>query len=89
VVRDSGIGIPVERQRKIFDPFEQGDSSTRREFGGTGLGLSIVKTFAQLIGATVDVESEVGVGTTFTVHLPQADLSDEAVVQGALREASV
>ena len=74
-------------QGKIFDPFEQGDSSTRREFGGTGLGLSIVKTFAQLIGATVDVESEVGVGTTFTVHLPQPGSSDEEVVSGALRGA--
>ncbi|MDB4893512.1 MAG: hypothetical protein JWL61_5367, partial [Gemmatimonadetes bacterium] len=87
VVRDTGIGIPVERQGKIFDPFEQGDSSTRREFGGTGLGLSIVKTFAQLIGATVDVDSEVGVGTTFTVRLPLVDSTNEDVVAGALRGA--
>jgi signal transduction histidine kinase len=87
VVRDTGIGIPVDRQGKIFDPFEQGDSSTRREFGGTGLGLSIVKTFAQLIGATVDVESEVGVGTTFTVRLPLPDGAKEEVVAGALRGA--
>ncbi|MEO8334971.1 MAG: PAS domain S-box protein [bacterium] len=86
VVRDTGIGIPVDRQAKIFDPFEQGDSSTRRKFGGTGLGLSIVKTFAQLIGSTVDVESEVGVGTTFTVRLPLADPGQE-VVSEALRGA--
>lgn len=87
MVRDTGIGIPAERQAKIFDPFEQGDSSTRREFGGTGLGLSIVKTFAQLIGSIVDVESEVGVGTTFTVRLPLPDPAGEEVVSGALRGA--
>ena len=69
-VRDTGIGIPPERQQKVFEPFEQGDSSTRREFGGTGLGLAIVKAFAELIGATIEVESEPGRGTTFTVWLP-------------------
>ena len=69
-VRDTGIGIPPDRQQKVFEPFEQGDSSTRREFGGTGLGLSIVKAFAELIGAAIEVESELGKGTTFTVWLP-------------------
>ncbi len=71
-VSDTGIGIPPERQRKVFEPFEQGDSSTRREFGGTGLGLSIVRTFSGLIGARITVESEVGKGTTFTLWLPIA-----------------
>jgi signal transduction histidine kinase len=71
-VRDTGIGIPPDRQQKVFEPFEQGDSSTRREFGGTGLGLSIVKAFAELIGAAIEVESELGKGTTFTVWLPQS-----------------
>lgn len=78
-VVDTGIGIPYERQRKVFDPFEQGDSSTRRQFGGTGLGLSIVKTFAGLIGARVSVESEVGRGTSFTLTLPERDLMREPV----------
>ncbi len=73
-VVDTGIGIPHERQRKVFDPFEQGDSSTRRQFGGTGLGLSIVRTFAGLIGARVTVESEVGRGTAFVLALPELDL---------------
>jgi PAS domain S-box-containing protein len=69
-VRDTGIGIAPDRQQKVFEPFEQGDSSTRREFGGTGLGLAIVKAFSELIGAAVEVESELGRGTTFTVRLP-------------------
>jgi PAS domain S-box-containing protein len=79
-VEDTGIGIPHERQRRIFDPFEQGDSSTRRQFGGTGLGLAIVRTFAGLIGARVSVESEVGRGTAFTVSLP-ADLVPSVVAE--------
>ena len=75
-VRDSGIGIPSDRLGKIFEPFEQGDSSTRRQFGGTGLGLSIVKTFAQLMGGSIEVASEMGAGSTFTLRLPryEADL---------------
>ena len=73
-IRDTGIGIPPERQQKVFEPFEQGDSSTRRQFGGTGLGLSIVKTFAELIGAAIEVESRVGQGTAFTVWLAPGDL---------------
>jgi signal transduction histidine kinase len=56
----------------VFEPFEQGECSTRREFGGTGLGLSIVKAFAELIGAAIEVESELGRGTTFTVWLSAA-----------------
>jgi signal transduction histidine kinase len=71
-VRDTGIGIPADRQDKVFEPFEQGDSSTRREFGGTGLGLSITKAFAELIGAAIEVESELGKGTTFIVWLPRS-----------------
>jgi len=71
-VRDTGIGIAPDRQQKVFEPFEQGDSSTRREFGGTGLGLAIVKAFSELIGAAVEVESELGRGTTFTVWLPSS-----------------
>jgi signal transduction histidine kinase len=78
-VRDTGIGIPLDRQQKVFEPFEQGDSSTRREFGGTGLGLSIVKAFAELIGAAIEVESEVGRGTTFTVWLPPSAIAAPAV----------
>jgi PAS domain S-box-containing protein len=83
-VEDTGIGIPYERQVKVFDPFEQGDSSTRRQFGGTGLGLSIVKTFAGLIGARVRIESEVGRGTSFTLTLSEVDLTREPVAPPSL-----
>jgi signal transduction histidine kinase len=79
-VEDTGIGIPYDRQAKVFDPFEQGDSSTRRQFGGTGLGLSIVKTFAGLIGARIRVESEVGRGTSFTLTLSEVDLAHDAAI---------
>jgi PAS domain S-box-containing protein len=75
-VRDTGIGIAPDRQQKVFEPFEQGDSSTRREFGGTGLGLAIVKAFSELIGAAIEVESELGRGTTFTVWLPSGVPAD-------------
>jgi PAS domain S-box-containing protein len=78
-VSDTGIGIPPERQRKVFEPFEQGDASTRREFGGTGLGLSIVRTFSGLIGARIALESEVGKGTTVTLSLPIAPTLPAAV----------
>jgi signal transduction histidine kinase len=73
-IRDTGIGIPLDRQQKVFEPFEQGESSTRRQFGGTGLGLSIVKAFAELIGAAIEVESTVGKGTAFTIWLAPTDL---------------
>jgi signal transduction histidine kinase len=72
-VRDTGVGIAPERHARVFDPFEQGDSSSRRRFGGTGLGLSIVKTFAELIGARITLESEIGRGTTFTLWLSRSE----------------
>ena len=81
IVSDTGIGIPPDRIARVFDPFEQGDASNRREFGGTGLGLSIVKAFAELIGATVEVRSTVGAGTTFTLCLSAPLRAGEAGLQ--------
>ena len=69
-IKDTGIGIPEESLEKIFQPFVQADSSTSREYGGTGLGLHIVKSFVELHGGEVWVESEYGKGSTFTFTLP-------------------
>jgi signal transduction histidine kinase len=67
-VRDSGIGIPKDRLRAIFTPFEQADSSTTRKYGGTGLGLAISRSLCELLGATLTVESSEGRGSCFTIR---------------------
>ncbi len=72
-VEDTGIGMSEEQIQKIFEAFVQADSSTTRQFGGTGLGLTITRQFCQLLGGKLEVESEKGEGTTFTVRVA-ADL---------------
>ena len=79
-VADTGIGMTPEQLGRLFEAFSQADSSTTRRYGGTGLGLAITRHFCRLMGGDVTVESEYGVGSTFTITLP----ADVALVGASL-----
>lgn len=83
-VQDTGIGIPQERLDSIFQPFVQAEASTMERFGGTGLGLTIVKALAQAMGGDVQVKSEVGKGTCFTVKLDCAMIDSASITAPSL-----
>ncbi len=83
-VSDTGIGISKEQQKRLFNPFSQGDSSVTRTYGGSGLGLAISNRLTRMLGGSITVESNQGVGSTFTVTIPMYSTDDINLVKPSI-----
>ncbi len=86
-ISDTGIGMTDSQLKKIFNPFTQADSSTTRRFGGTGLGLSISQRLVEILGGSMSVKSDPGIGSSFTIRFPvgqiqQNEMVDSSYLQG-------